>query len=522
MHTPRYALLLSGTLLSIACSAAWGLDPEAQSRADALFQDNCAVCHAANRGGYVAPALTSDRLVQSEAALRGTIMTGIADTLMPPFVGRLADDDIRLLAKLIKTQPASTPEWGLEQIRASIEVLVDEKTLPDKPAYDIDSVYDLMAVMARGRYGRGGDNGNAKVVFIDGKRHRVVGEIRTDGPHIMDFSPVAERWAWLKSDDGVVHKVDLYTLQVVRRAKAGLTGPGIALSNDGKWLAVSSFVPNSVAILNADTLEPVKYLKLEGKDPDGKFVQSAGGPVIGSRINNKFALTLRQAGQIWIIDPDKPGMPVTKLTDVGRMLHDTFLTPDGRYSMVASYDDNKIVAIDFKEDRVTRDIPAGCQPHVGSGAVTEVNGRFLAFGTNIGTCDKGSVVTVWDTKDFSVVKQVQVAGATESPAAHPNAPYVAVDIVDKDKRASQIQLIDKNTLEVAKTLDVGGHAFFPEYNRAGDAMYVSAGYWGDRVRVYDSTTLELIAEHRMESPAGIFARARTTWVSVGLPETRPF
>ncbi|HIC14046.1 MAG TPA: hypothetical protein EYO83_02805, partial [Gemmatimonadetes bacterium] len=29
---------------------------------------------------------------------------------------------------------------------------------------------------------------------------------------------------------------------------------------------------------------------------------------------------------------------------------------DGRYSMVASYDDNKIVAIDLKEDKVVRDI----------------------------------------------------------------------------------------------------------------------------------------------------------------------
>jgi hypothetical protein len=180
------------------------------------------------------------------------------------------------------------------------------------------------------------------------------------------------------------------------------------------------------------------------------------------------------------------------------------------------------VAIDLKDDKVVRDIPAGCQPHAGSGAVTEVNGRMLAFGTNMGTCKLGSVVTAWDVKDFSVVKQIPVAGATESPAAHPNAPYVAVDIIDKDKRASWIQLIDKNTLSVVKTLDVGGHAFFPNYNRTGDYLYVSSGYWGDRLKIYDSRSLELVAEHKMESPSGIFSRARTRWLTIGQPETQKF
>ncbi|WP_394060213.1 cytochrome D1 domain-containing protein [Alcaligenes sp. WGS1538] len=518
-----YRKLLTLALLSAAVGSALAATTEEQVRVDHLFQQNCAVCHGADRGGYIAPALTSDRLVQSEIALRGTIMTGIPDTLMPPFAGRLSDEDIRALAHLIKTEPAADLKWGMDEIRASVKVLVDEATLPAKPAYAIDSVYDLMVVMARGRYGRGDEGNNARTVFLDGKTNQVVGEIATpSAPHIMDFSPASERWAWLKSDDGHVYKIDLYTLQIVRQAKVGLTGPGIAVSKDGKWLAISSFVPRSVAILKADTLEPVKYMDLEGEDPDGKFVKSAGGPVIGSRINNKFALTLRQAGQIWIIDPDKPGMPVTKLKKVGRLLHDTFLTPDGRYSMVASYDDNKFVAIDLKEDKVVRDIPAGCQPHVGSGSVTEINGRMLAFGTNMGTCKKGSVVTVWDTKDFSVVKQIPVAGATESPAAHPNAPYVAVDIVDKDKRAAWIQLIDKNTLEVAKTLDVGGHSFFPNYNRTGDFLYVSSGYWGDRLKIYDSRTLELVAEHKMESPSGIFSRARTRWLTIGQPETQKF
>jgi hypothetical protein len=117
---------------------------------------------------------------------------------------------------------------------------------------------------------------------------------------------------------------------------------------------------------------------------------------------------------------------------------------------------------------------------------------------------------------MELVKQIPVSGGTESPAAHANAPYVAVDIISKDKRARTIQLIDKKSLEVAKTLDVGGHAYFPEYSADGKFLYISAGYNGDEVVVYDSSTFDKVASIGMESPAGIFSRGRVKYMTRGL------
>lgn len=91
-----------------------------------------------------------------------------------------------------------------------------------------------------------------------------------------------------------------------------------------------------------------------------------------------------------------------------------------------------------------------------------------------------------------------------------------MDIISKDRRARTIQLIDKKTLEVAKTLDVGGHAYFPEYSADGRYLYVSAGYNGDEVVVYDSTSLKKVASIPMESPAGIFSRGRVKYMTRGL------
>jgi nitrite reductase (NO-forming)/hydroxylamine reductase len=479
-----------------------------------LFQENCASCHGADYGGYLAPAINAETLKgRSPTALRSLIMTGSFDTLMPPFFGKLNDDEIRGLVKHLQATPKQpNPAWTIDDMKKSLKVLKDEKSLPDKPTYSIDSMDNIIGVAARGKYGRGA---GSKAVFINSVTHQQIGEVATGtAAHIIEFNPANPRWAYVKTDTAEIFKVDLYTMQAVRSIKTGLNGPGIGVSRDGKYIMAGSFVPHNAVILNADTLEPLKTFELEGIDPDGKQVSSDSGMVIGTPFADVFAIALENAGQVWVVDL-KDDFPVTRITNVGRHLHDAFLTHGGKNLMIASYDDSIVAAIDLQERKIIKKLPAGCVPHVGGGSAVKVDGRTLGFGTNFGDCDK-MVVSVWDLDKMELVKQVPVSGGTESPAAHANAPYVAVDIISKDKRARTIQLIDKKTLEVAKTLDVGGHAYFPEYSADGKFLYVSAGYSGDEVVVYDSINFNKVASIGMESPAGIFSRGRVKYMTRGL------
>jgi len=499
------------TALSLSANAA----NDEKQRMHALYQENCAGCHGADHGGYIAPALNSETLKgRSPTALRSIVMTGSFDTLMPPFYGKLSDDDIRGLVKHLQTTPKQpNPAWTIDDMKKSLHVHIkDESTLPNKPTYQIDSMDNIIGVAARGKFGRGNES---KAVFINSVTHQKIGEVHTGtAAHIIDFNPANPRWAYVKTDTAEIFKVDLYSMQVVRSIKTGMNGPGMGVSRDGKYIMAGSFVPHNAVILNADTLEPLKTFELEGIDPDGKHVSSDSGMVIGTPFADVFAIALENAGQVWIVDL-KDDFPVTKITDVGRHLHDAFLTHGGQKLMVASYDDSIVAAIDLKERKLIKKLPAGCVPHVGGGSAVKVDERTLGFGTNFGDCDK-MVVSVWDLDKMEVVKQISVSGGTESPAAHANAPYVAVDIISKDKRASTIQLIDKKKLEVVKTLEVGGHAYFPEYSADGKFLYVSAGYDGNEVVVYDSNTLEKVASIPMESPAGLFSRGRVKYMTRGL------
>ena len=506
------------------------------ARAERLFAQHCAVCHGADRGGYIAPALNRDATKLNHAQVAAKISGGIPPTLMPahPSWGSsaLSAADRELLATLITTQPRTTPSWGIDDVRGSLQVLVaDESKLPAAPRFRIGHIDDLMAVMSRGRLAVGAE---AKVLFFDGRTHKKVGEVATGyAPHLMDFHPTQPRWAYVRDDIGYVHKIDLYSMRTVRKVRAGLNGTSLAVSRDGRYVAAGSYVPRTMVILDAGTLEPVRLLELAGIDPDGKMVQADAGIITATPFANVFVVALEQAGQVWVVDLDKPDMPVTAITGVGRHLHDGFLSPDGRFLVVSSYDDHLNAVIDLAEARIVRKIPAGCKPHLGSGAVVRSNGRLVGIGTNIGEADcKQFEVTVFDMSSFDVVKRIPVIGPTESPAAHPLAPYVIVDIVGAGPNANKLQFIDKDSLEVVRTLEVAGtlgHSHFPEYTARGDYFYVSVRYRGDRslgasggrLVVFDSHTLEQVKSFAVDVPAGVFSRVRARSVVVGLQKTVP-
>ena len=520
--TINQTILSSAISLLLTASNLYAADHEAKEtqkahegvNAHKLFEENCASCHGSDHGGFIAPALNAATLKgRSPTALRTIIMTGSFDTLMPPFYGKLSDTEIRALVQHLQTTPKlPNPAWTINDMKASLKIYADESKLPAKPTYQLGSLDDLIGVAARGKYGRGE---GSKAVFINSKTHQKIGEIKTGtAAHIIDYNPVNQRWAYIKTDTAEIFKVDLYTMQAVRSIKTGYNGPGLGVSRDGKYIMAGSFVPHNAVILDANTLEPLKTFELEGVDPDGKMVSSDSGMIIGTPFADIFAIALENAGQVWVVDL-KGDFPVTKITDVGRHLHDAFLTHKGRKLMIAAYDDSKVTAIDLQERKIIKKLDAGCVPHLGGGAAVKVDGRTLGFGTNFGSCDK-TVVSVWDLDKMEVVKQIPVLGGTESPAAHANAPYVAVDIISKDRRARAVQLIDKKTLEVVKTLDVGGHAYFPEYSADGKFLYISAGYSGDEVVVYDSVSLKKVASIPMESPAGIFSHGRVKYMTRGL------
>lgn len=464
------------------------------------FADTCGGCHGSSREGATGPALIPGRLTADDDFYFSVIKNGKHATIMPAF-GQLglSDEEIWGLLGFMWSKPeADTVEMSIDEIRESLEIMVDEAGLPDKPEHT-GNVDNLMLVTER--------EGRAIAVF-DGDTHTLLNEIDASyRAHGYTFHPTNERWAYNVGRDGWVFKIDLYTLQGVRKIRVGLDSRGLAISDDGKYLIVGNYIPNSAVILDAETLEPVKVIDTEGVDPDGNFVKSRvalTSDVSPNLAGPYFLIALKEAGQVWRIDYSKPDFPIDKIENVGRILHDGFLSPDNRYFYLASQTDNWMAVIDVVKAEVVKQIPTGDTPHPGSGAAWEADGTTYGATVHAGE----GKVTIWELDTFEIVGSVPTGGPGLFIRASEHSPYVWADALF-GKPANTITIFQKEKpFEVVKVIQEGEMTLHPEFTADGKYTYIS-DWKGNIVRVYDAETFVKVAESSdITTPTGIFNSSR--------------
>ncbi len=234
---------------------------------EAVFQDSCSGCHGPNREGATGPALIPGRLEAGDEVYFEAILNGRPGTVMPAWgPAGMSEEEVWAMVGYIRSHPsAEAVQWELDQVAASREQLVDEASLPAEPAHD-GNVDNLMLVTEREA---------RSIAVFDGDTHRLLGHIEASyRAHGYAFDPTSDRWAYNVGRDGWLFKIDLYTLQAVAKVRVGLDSRGLAISDDGKYAIVGNYIPNSAVIVDAKTLEPVKIIVTEGKNPQGEMVSS--------------------------------------------------------------------------------------------------------------------------------------------------------------------------------------------------------------------------------------------------------
>lgn len=116
---------------------------------------------------------------------------------------------------------------------------------------------------------------------------------------------------------------------------------------------------------------------------------------------------------------------------------------------------------------------------------------------------KEGVVSVIDMKDWKIIKEIPTAGPAFFMRSHENTPYAWVDAM-MSKNKDTMQLIDKRTLEVAKTLRPapGQTAAHTEFTRDGKYALVSIWETEGALVIYDATTLREVKRLPMKKPVG--------------------
>ncbi|MGZ8995029.1 MAG: cytochrome D1 domain-containing protein [Rhodospirillales bacterium] len=485
-------------------------EADQESETKSLYLQHCASCHGADRLGGTGPALLPESLTRLSMgeALR-TITAGRPATQMPGFEGMLSPESIAAVAAWIYRPLPEPPRWTLEQMRASGNVITPSDALPEKPVHGADPL-NLFTVV---------ETGDNHVTILDGDRFEPIWRFQSrfalhGGAK---YSPNG-RFVYLGSRDGWVGKYDLYGLKAVAEMRAGINLRNIAVSADGRYVIAGNTLPNTVVILDARDLTPLKVIPVEDRVGRASRVSA----VYTAPPRHGFIVALRDQPELWEISYEdhpepqakgfvhsyQPGMlegafdqgpfPVRRIP-VDEPLDDFFFDPAYRIAVGAARASRAGQVINLNVGRKIADVSIGGMPHLASGISFEHDGR-LVLATPV--LNEPAVVVI-DMSTWRLVKRIPTSGAGFFMRSHENTPFAWIDNSLGPKR-DQIQIIDKRSLEIVRTLvpEPGRLASHVEFTRDGRYALISIGERDGALLVYDAQTFALVKRIPMRKPSG--------------------
>jgi mono/diheme cytochrome c family protein/DNA-binding beta-propeller fold protein YncE len=478
--------------------------------APGLYQQHCAECHGGDRLGGSGPALLPEnlgRLKKHEAV--AVVRDGRPATQMPAFAETLNGEEIAAIVDLVYTPLAELPAWSMAEIEASRTVHHAVAGLPANPVHQADPLNLFTVVEA----------GDHHVTILDGDRFQPIWRF----PSAFSLHGGAKyspdgRFVYLASRDGWVGKYDLYSLQPVAEVRAGINTRNIAVSADGRWVAVGNFLPPALVILDALELAPVKAIPVTGRDGRSSRVSA----VYTAPPRESFVVALKDVPEVWEVSYAADPVPVARglvhsyestlmegMFDRGPfavrpipvddVLDDFFFDPDYRNLIGAARSGGGGQVVNLNVGRKIADVALAGMPHLGSGISFALDGKPVLATPHL----RDPAVSVIDMTTWQTVKRIPTLGPGFFLRSHERTPYAWVDVFfgpDKDA----IQVIDKRSLEIVRTLRPapGRTAAHVEFTRDGRFALVSIWEDDGAVVVYDAATFEEVTRVPMRKPVG--------------------
>ncbi|MEH6467020.1 MAG: cytochrome D1 domain-containing protein [Porticoccus sp.] len=466
------------------------------------YQQHCAQCHGTQRLGAMGPALLPQNLSRlKKPAAIDVIANGRVATQMPGFADQLSPESIEQLVQYIYSAPDVSPHWDIPEIKDSHIIHHKPEQLSDKPVFEAD-LQNLFIVV---------ELGDHHATLLDGDKFEPIHRFKTryavhGGPKYTRDG----RYVYFASRDGWISKFDIYNLKTVAEIRAGINTRNLAVSYDGRYVAVGNYLPHNLVILDAKDLSPVKIISTQGDNGATSRVSA----VYTAPTRNSFIAALKDIPEVWEI----PYGDVNKTTATPdfkprRIKLDDYLDDfffNQSYSQVigaarptdsggkkSKIKGGLVIDLDSGEKVATLDLPG--MPHLGSGITWRYQDRTILASPNFSTGE----VSVIDMESWETIKTIKTEGPGFFMRSHANSPYAWGDVFfgpNKDK----MHVIDKKTLEIVKTLQpepgkTSGHVEFTK-----DGRYALVSIWDvdGALVVYDAQTLEEIKRLPMNKPSG--------------------
>lgn len=310
-----------------------------------------------------------------------------------------------------------------------------------------------------------------------------------------------QRYAYVFGRDGGLTKVDILKGRIVKRVMQSGNSIGGAISQDGKWVAVSNYEPGGVRVFDAASLEMVADIPAEYAP--GKFSKTVG---LVDAPGNQFVFSLYDGDQIWLMDMADPRKPrIKRFEDIGRAPYDALITPDGRYYIAGLFGEDSMALLDlWHPEKGVRKIlkgyaehdeklPVYKMPHLEGWAMAGEQAFVPAVGQH--------KVLVMNAGSWQQEAEIDVHGQPVFVIARPDGRQVWVNFAFPDN--DTVQVIDVESRRIIKTLKPGKGVLHMEFTPRGESVWLSVRD-DNRIDIYDTSTLERVKSLQAMKPSGIF------------------
>ncbi|WP_413614164.1 cytochrome D1 domain-containing protein [Halomonas sp. M20] len=519
--------LQSGDVKMMTTPGAPDMAQEDFNKATEIYFQRCAGCHGVLRKGATGKALTTDLTQEKGLEYLKAFITYGSAAGMPNWgtSGDLTDDEIEMMAKYIMHEPPVPPEFGMDKMKESWDVMVPPEERPTEQMNDLE-LENLFSVTLR-------DSG--QIALIDGDSKEIVKVLETGyAVHISRMS-ASGRYLFVIGRDAVIDMVDLWMEEptTVAKLKIGLEARSVETSKfegyEDEYAIAGAYWPPQYVIMDGETLEPKKIVSTRGMTVDEQIYhpEPRVAAIVASHEHPEFIVNIKETGKIQLVNyEDLDAVNIVEI-DTARFLHDGGWDSSKRYFLTAANESNKIVVIDSKDRELEAIIDVGKIPHPGRGANFEDPEHGPVWATShlgdnsislIGTDPEGHGDNAW-----KVVRTLEgQGGGSLFIKTHPESSnlYVDTPLNPGEDLSQSVAVYDIDNLDagyevlpIAEWADLGEgpkRVVQPEYNKAGDEVWFSV--WNGMEQesalvVVDDKTRELkkvIKDDRLVTPTGKF------------------
>lgn len=533
----RKTFMLAALPLAVTAAFTGTVAAQAPTLSDAdkaasgkLYFERCAGCHGMLRKGATGKNLEPENSAKLGQERLEKVLTFGTEGGMPNFDDILTKQEITNLATYIQMPPEAPPEWGMQQMKDSWKLEVPVAERPTKKMNNIN-LENIFSVTLR-------DSG--EVALIDGDTKKIWGIVKTGyAVHISRLS-ASGRYVHVIGRDGRYDLIDMWyeTPKIVATMKAGYEARSIDTSKykgfEDKYAVVGSYWPPQYAILDGETLEPLKLISTRGVTVDGEYhPEPRVASIVSSHDKPEWVINVKETGMIKLVDYSDIDNLKEITINSAKFLHDGGWDASKRYFLVAANASNKVAVVDTKEGKLAALVDTAKIPHPGRGA----NITHPKFGPVWATSHLGAdVITLIGTDPdkhpdsaWKVVQELKNHGANSLfVKSHPksknlwaDAPlnpdpelagsvtvYNVDDLANDNPKPEVIDLAAAANLGKTKGIQRVVHG---EYNKDGDEIWFSV-WTGNKTEpsaivVMDDKTRKVktvIKDERLVTPTGKF------------------